>query len=459
MTSAGTSPTAKGDASSDLLPQRPSEVFHWLGRFAPVFCLSGSQISILHEPSAYYDYLQTAARSFKRRAVLSALYLGTGEQEAELVNSLQKRCDHLRTSVSPFSVHVLLDFQRGSRGDKNSRTMLLPLMQSHKDQVKVSLFHTADLRGVWKTHMPERWNEIVGLLHMKVCVFDDDVLITGANLSDQYFTNRQDRYVLIKDCPHLANFFQILVDGISNASFHLQSDNQVKLSSDDAAHPFEGSKADFIQYAKDSVRHAYSVYPPTQKFAAGLKVSIDKADTWIYPLVQMKQFDVLKDEKATEEILSSVPAGTTIHLASGYFNLTRSYRQLILSQTQASYNILMASPRANGFFGAEGVSGNIPSMYVQIAKTFFMAIHGHAQQHRIKLFEYYRDKWTYHVKGLWATLHGEQYPSLTLVGSPNFGYRSVNRDIEAQIAIVTENSDLQKRLAEERDRLRFAGRT
>lgn len=106
-----------------------------------------------------------------------------------------------------------------------------------------------------------------------------------------------------------------------------------------------GSKADFIEYAKDSVRHAYSIYPPTQKFAAGTKVSVDQADTWIYPLVQMKQFDVLKDEKATEEILSTVPPGTTIHLASGYFNLTRSYRQLILTQTQASYNILMASPR------------------------------------------------------------------------------------------------------------------
>lgn len=37
------------------------------------------------------------------------------------------------------------------------------------------------------------------------------------------------------------------------------------------------------------------------------------------------------------------------------------------------------------------------------------------------------------------------------------GYRSVNRDIEAQIAVVTENVDLQKRLAEERDRLYESG--
>lgn len=60
-------------------------------------------------------------------------------------------------------------------------------------------------------------------------------------------------------------------------------------------------------------------------------------------------------------------------------------------------------------------------MYVQIAKTFFDAVWKNAQQHRIRLYEYYRDDWTYHVKGLWATLRGHQHPCLTLVGSTNFG--------------------------------------
>ena len=96
MSSAAPS-TNSAAADSEISPQqqRPSEVFKWLGRFAPVFGLSGSQISILHEPSAYYDYLQEASRSFKRRAVLSALYLGTGLQEVDLVSSLQDRCDHV----------------------------------------------------------------------------------------------------------------------------------------------------------------------------------------------------------------------------------------------------------------------------------------------------------------------------------------------------------------------------
>lgn len=45
------------------------------------------------------------------------------------------------------------------------------------------------------------------------------------------------------------------------------------------------------------------------------------------------------------------------------------------------------------------------------------------------------------------------YPNLTLIGSSNFGERSVNRDLEAQICIVTCNRSLQKRLQDEVENL------
>ena len=38
--------------------------------------------------------------------------------------------------------------------------------------------------------LPQRWNEIVGLQHCKVYIFDDSVIISGANLSSDYFTDR-----------------------------------------------------------------------------------------------------------------------------------------------------------------------------------------------------------------------------------------------------------------------------
>lgn len=72
---------------------------------------------------------------------------------------------------------------------------------------------------------------------------------------------------------------------------------------------------------------------------------------------------------------------------------------------------------------------------------------------RITLREYLRGGWTYHAKGLWYYPPNSEYPCLTLVGSPNFGERSVKRDLETQLAIVTENEELRRKMHEECRRL------
>ena len=41
--------------------------------------------------------------------------------------------------------------------------------------------------------LPPRVKEVVGVNHLKVYLFDENVILSGANLSNTYFTNRQDR--------------------------------------------------------------------------------------------------------------------------------------------------------------------------------------------------------------------------------------------------------------------------
>lgn len=41
--------------------------------------------------------------------------------------------------------------------------------------------------------LPPRVNEVIGVSHVKAYIFDDDVIMSGANLSSDYFTNRQVR--------------------------------------------------------------------------------------------------------------------------------------------------------------------------------------------------------------------------------------------------------------------------
>ena len=56
--------------------------------------------------------------------------------------------------------------------------------------------------------LPPRWNEVLSVYHIKSYIFDNNMIISGANLSNDYFTTRIDRYVLFEDCPELINFYE-----------------------------------------------------------------------------------------------------------------------------------------------------------------------------------------------------------------------------------------------------------
>lgn len=80
----------------------------------------------------------------------------------------------------------------------------------------------------------------------------------------------------------------------------------------------------------------------------------------------------------------------------------------------------------------------------------------------INVYEYTRPEWTFHAKGLWIESvdnndnkntdddHHHLSYSLSLVGSSNFSYRSLNRDLESQLCIITMNSNLCQSIYHER---------
>lgn len=92
--------------------------------------------------------------------------------------------DTVNTALSRSSslkVHILIDCLRGTRASKqqSSATLLLPLIQRYPDQVQISLYHTPDLTGILKKALPQRFNESIGLMHLKVYGFDDNVILSG----------------------------------------------------------------------------------------------------------------------------------------------------------------------------------------------------------------------------------------------------------------------------------------
>jgi CDP-diacylglycerol--glycerol-3-phosphate 3-phosphatidyltransferase len=111
----------------------------------------------------------------KQRILISSLYLGTESLEQELVNIINQSLSENKD----LSVKILLDFTRGLRGEINSKTILQSLITVYAEQVHAFFYHTPKLRGLFKQLLPNRYNETIGLMHMKFCICDNCLVITG----------------------------------------------------------------------------------------------------------------------------------------------------------------------------------------------------------------------------------------------------------------------------------------
>uniref|UniRef100_A0A915AUH1 CDP-diacylglycerol--glycerol-3-phosphate 3-phosphatidyltransferase n=1 Tax=Parascaris univalens TaxID=6257 RepID=A0A915AUH1_PARUN len=390
-------------------------------------------VKIIETPQKFYETLIKLTRDANERIILSTLYLGNGILERKLINELEASLIRL----PQLRMNILVDYLRGTReGEEKSSIALLKRLTP---RAAVHLFHTPHLRGLLKRFLPERTNEIVGLQHMKLYIFDDNVLITGANLSASYFTCRQDRYVLIEGNRQLADFFERLVDAVSSCSYILRSDGSIEIDPRCEVHPYREKLHDYVSLIRARVLNVLDSLPPAKPFPLD---GASDSDTRVYPLVQMGMFSLNQENDFLIRLFSSQDNSSTITLTSGYFNFTDDYGCLISKRGKYTMDILFASPQANGFYNGSGLSGYIPSLYVAVSELFFRTMRS-----EVRMFEYIRPGWTYHAKGLW--IESRKSPlSATLVG-----YRSVHRDLEAQLLIVTSNEHLKNRLKSEHNRL------
>ena len=459
--------TAGGAATAALLL---APIVSELDRMAPRVDIRGSQVRVLETPAEFYETLKDMIRSAKRRIFLSTLYIGT--KEAELVAVLQEA---MRGNPD-LQLHILTDALRGTRespAKPSSATLLAPLVAEFgADRVDVRMYHTPNLTGLRKKYIPKRINEGWGLQHMKLYGVDDAILLSGANLSTDYFTNRQDRYHVF-DSPELTEAYWRMQKSVASLSFRIDPSTTDPAgftmawpAGNAAPSPLEAPKA-FVAQATDVLRELMTSANHANQTASpllaeeGVDVS-SAADTSVYVLAQMTQ--LLKPDTSTERpalthVLQTLSAPQYTSAASwtftaGYFNPAPSLTKLLLSAAPAKNNVVItASPQANGFYGSAGISSLLPDAYTFLAHRFLKAVQAQKRGDAITLKEWRRGTvgtpggWTYHAKGLWVTL--PSVASLTVVGSSNYTKRSYSLDLEANALVVTRNAALQQRLADE----------
>lgn len=232
----------------EAVPAKSTEPmpFRWIANSTPCFPLSAGSIKILTKPEQFYSLLLQGSQDAKYRITLASLYLGTGELEKKIVDTL---INNQSFKNNKLVINILLDYTRGSRCDSNSRTMLLPLLNENDQSCHISLYHTPQLHGLLKKCLLNPWNEVLGLQHMKIYIFDDTLIISGANLSNDYFTNRQDRYFVIED-KNLSNFYDGLVRKIQCFSLKLNKHNQIMLEENWDLLPYKQNTYEYIYKAR-----------------------------------------------------------------------------------------------------------------------------------------------------------------------------------------------------------------
>ncbi|KAF2263836.1 CDP-diacylglycerol-glycerol-3-phosphate 3-phosphatidyltransferase [Lojkania enalia] len=436
-----------------------------LDRIAPRFEIAPEQIQIIKTPAEFYETLKSKISKAQNQIYLSTLYIG--KTEHELISTIRSALQN----NPKLRVSILTDALRGTRETpkQSCASLLVPLISEFGDRVEVRMFHTPNLTGIRKRIVPKRINEGWGLQHMKLYGIDNEIIISGANLSSDYFTNRQDRYHLFSSAA-LTSYFSKIHSGVCDLSFSIQPSpepagytmtwptNNPAPSPLDSPAQFKASASNHLSHLLTPSATPTSPTPPLE------------SNTHIYPVLSLVPLlDTSTELPALTTLLTSLsrpPFYPSIWtFTAGYFNMTPSFRRLLLSTRPRSGTVLTAHPHANGFFGSKGVSGMLPDAYTHLAKQFLKRVRYEGLDESIALKEWKRGKiseeggWTYHAKGLWITfptspevsdrLDREQDPSIAVVGSSNYTKRSYELDLEANVIIATLDTGLRKRLGEE----------
>eukprot|EP00249_Psilotum_nudum_P012695 c23927_g1_i1 orf=1491-3269(+) len=490
----------------DVCCQHPFQqsVIGEVAKHAVPFPVKGEAVEVLSSPADFFNMLKRGIVDARERVVMSSLYMGIGHLEQELLNVI---VDALNTKSS-LQVLLLFDALRSTRTTlrsdqfsfSSSADMLSHVLlssaekwqrsgtasKSYGDRLRIALYRTPDLTRRLEKILPSRLNEAVGVCHMKAYIFDDVVLMSGANLSTSYFTNRQDRYMILRDCRNLADYLCSTIEMIASFSYILDGSGSLQRNSalvDPRCEPtrFRAEMAEAVEKLIDPSIHNPPPEATIPKIPHGELDSLQdrlwlggrSSNTWVFPTVQMGPVGIQQDELCTLCLLESLPAGSTVNFASAYFNLTPEIEVALLEASlDKVVKLLTASPQANGFYGSPGILGFIPKAYSLLEQSLFERAQHVSREHLadpfssssgskfqgmantslggLQIFEYKRQNWTFHAKGMWCSLPGDGLlPSVTSIGSSNFGYRSRHRDLEFQLLLITAQPGLRRSLQEE----------
>lgn len=366
--------------------------------------------------------------------------------EQELMNLIKKQVNQ-----NPgMKLSFLLDHHRGNRindqdGSKlSSKSLLQPLASKAEASFFLSPYYGSLIRRYLFSPIPQ-FNELASVQHMKCYIFDNTVLISGANLSELYFTKRQDRYICLQNQGALCDYLSEVISFVSRLSMQLKENGSLQ--------PHPGCPYPILSRGKDGkyLRKAVAFdFDQLERKFQRPEADWLNYNTLIIPRLQMRCFDINHDMEHCDQVFRGLQGIQSAHIASGYFNLHSNYRMALGNfRGYNTVNILMPSLDSNGFSGGKGIKKYVPAAYYDLAYKFMTF----CNQFRInvRLHTYERPDWTFHAKGMWLDI--DEGTHFFEFGSSNYGHRSVARDLELQFSLVTLRKRIRSMFQEEKNEI------
>ncbi|KAI7933686.1 hypothetical protein MJO28_017517 [Puccinia striiformis f. sp. tritici] len=440
----------------------------------PYFRSPQDSIKVLNEPAQFYHEILNLINKAKKRIFIASLYVG--KEEINLIEALGKA---LETNPD-LKLTILVDYLRTTREHNKPRvqgeiccsaSLLKRLLKTRfGSRVEIRLFHTSELYGTLKKLIPRRFDEGFGLQHMKIYGSDNDIIMSGANLSTDYFTNRQDRYVMLTDQEGLSEYLSELIEITSSISYRLIEGKGEELEiiwpdSNPCQPPISSRSAS--QQFKKIANLLYTEFTDRWR-AKSLSLIGDHnhlhpriPSVSIFPTLQMSPFKIhhethlmipqlinFVNRPLSSHNHSPPKSKIVLNWTSGYFSLLREYKKSML-ESNGLVQIITASPQANGFYNSKGVSKYIPLAYSYLENLFRTEIRKSNKEDQILIRRWNRNGWTYHAKGLWINELNKTEPGnkeeeeerclVNSIGSSNYGRRSAERDLECNLFIVLDD--------------------
>lgn len=262
-------------------------------------------------------------------------------------------------------------------------------------------------------------------------------------MNRDYFTDRQDRYILFKNNSQLATYFDDLVKTIASFS---QSKDHFK-----HVHKIE---------AVAIMQTFINKYMPLSILPRDMK-----SDTMVFPSLQMGLLGVRQDQQYLSALLSLCQdSSLEFTLSSGYLNFPTALIDQMLS-SKAKFSVLTASPQVLFYFHKSFDFRQMDFMNPRVSLDTYL-LHTHTlnnnsckesvQEDMLLPFLSTIDQDGHGILkvelklidskiGLWMNL-SDKLPFMTTIGSSNYGKRSSERDLEAQVSVWTLNKGLRERM-------------